>query len=112
LKNYLERKIADPVKEIEITAVGIRLADHATPLYSQKLALASPTSGFRSVGIVLLRAEVKEVSFSFSFSLLRCLLHIVRFYLLSAGCRMLVITSLCWRFRDNVFKSEIGDKVF
>jgi hypothetical protein len=38
--------------ETEITAVGIRRADHETPLYPQQLALTSPTSGSRSVGIV------------------------------------------------------------
>jgi hypothetical protein len=37
--------------------VGIRCADHATPLYPQKLALTSPTSGDRSVGIVRLRTK-------------------------------------------------------
>jgi hypothetical protein len=31
---------------------GIRRTDHATPLYQQELALTSPTSGSRSVGIV------------------------------------------------------------
>jgi hypothetical protein len=30
--------------------VGIRRADHVTPLYPQKLALASLTGGSRSVG--------------------------------------------------------------
>jgi hypothetical protein len=35
-----------------ITAVGILRADHVTSLYPQKLALASPTSGGCSVGIV------------------------------------------------------------
>jgi hypothetical protein len=35
----------------DITTVGIRRADYATPLYSKKLALTSPTSGGRSVGI-------------------------------------------------------------
>ena len=33
-----------------LTAVGIRCADHVTPLYPQKLALASPTGGGHSVG--------------------------------------------------------------
>ena len=33
-----------------LTAVGIRCADHVTPLYPQKLALASLTGGGRSVG--------------------------------------------------------------
>ena len=37
------------------TAVGTRCADHVTPLYPQKLALASPTGGGRSVGIVRVR---------------------------------------------------------
>jgi len=35
-----------------LTAVGIRCADHVTPLYRQKLALASLTCGVRSVGQV------------------------------------------------------------
>jgi hypothetical protein len=38
-------------KKTEITVVRIRRADHATPLYPQKLTLTSPTSGGRSVGI-------------------------------------------------------------
>jgi hypothetical protein len=41
-----------PAYKTEITAVGILRANHATPLYPQKLALTSPTSGVRSVGIV------------------------------------------------------------
>jgi hypothetical protein len=36
-------------------------------LYPQKLALASPTSGDRSVGIVRLRTKATEFSFSFSY---------------------------------------------
>ena len=39
-----------------LTAVGTRCADHATPLYPQKLALTSPTGGGRSVGIVRSRS--------------------------------------------------------
>jgi hypothetical protein len=31
LKSYLEEKVAAPVKEIEITAVGIRHADQMAP---------------------------------------------------------------------------------
>jgi hypothetical protein len=46
-----------------LTAVGIRCADHATSLYPQKLALTSPTSGGRSVGIVCLRAKTTEFTF-------------------------------------------------
>jgi hypothetical protein len=37
----------------------------ATTLYQQKLALTSPTSGGRSVGIVLSRTQATEFSFLF-----------------------------------------------
>ena len=40
--------------------MGIRCADHVTPLYPQKLALTSPTGGGRSVGIVRSRTKVTE----------------------------------------------------
>ena len=45
--------------------MGIRCADHVTPLYPQKLALTSPTGGGRSVGIIRSRAKATEFSFSF-----------------------------------------------
>jgi hypothetical protein len=38
----------------------IRRADYATPPYPQKLALSSPTSGGRSVGIVCSRIQATE----------------------------------------------------
>jgi hypothetical protein len=41
--------------------LGIRCADHATPLYPQKLALTSPTSSGRLVGIVRLRTKATEL---------------------------------------------------
>jgi hypothetical protein len=44
--------------------VGIRCADHATPLYPQRLALTSSTSGGCSVGIVRLRTTATEFSSS------------------------------------------------
>jgi hypothetical protein len=46
-----------------IRSVGIRCADHATPSYPQRLALTSPTSGGRSVGIVRLRTTATNFSF-------------------------------------------------
>jgi hypothetical protein len=52
-----------PVKKTEITAVGIRRADHATPCICKKLALSSPTSCGRSVGIVHSRAITTELCF-------------------------------------------------
>jgi hypothetical protein len=39
----------------------MRSIDHATPLYPQKLALTSPTSGGRSVDIVRSRTKVTEL---------------------------------------------------
>ena len=41
--------------------MGIRCADHVTPLYPQKLALTSPTGGGPSVGIVRLRTKATEL---------------------------------------------------
>ena len=45
--------------------MGTRCADHVTPLYPQKLALTSPTSGGRSVGIVRSRTKATEFSLVF-----------------------------------------------
>jgi hypothetical protein len=39
-------------RKARLQPYGIRRTDHAAPLYPQKLALTSPTSGCRSVGIV------------------------------------------------------------
>jgi hypothetical protein len=41
--------------------LGIRRTDHATPLYPQNVALTSPTSGGRSVGIVRSRTQATEL---------------------------------------------------
>ena len=41
--------------------MGIRCADHVTPLYPQKLALTSPTGGGRPVGIVRSRTKATEI---------------------------------------------------
>jgi hypothetical protein len=60
----LNEKVAAPVKKAELTAGGIRCAEHATPSIRKKLALTSPTCGGRSVGIVRLRNKATEVSFS------------------------------------------------
>jgi hypothetical protein len=48
-------------KKTEITALGIRSTDHATPFYPQKLALTSPTRGGRSVGILHSRTKATEL---------------------------------------------------
>jgi hypothetical protein len=44
-------------------SVGIRRVDYATHLYPQHLALTSPTSGGRSVGVVRLRNKATEFAF-------------------------------------------------
>jgi hypothetical protein len=46
-----------------LTAVGSRCSGHAIPLYPQKLALTSPTSGGRSGAIIRLRPEGHGVIF-------------------------------------------------
>jgi hypothetical protein len=56
----LKEKIAAPVYKTEITAVGIRCSDHATPSFHEKLALTSLTSGGRSVGIIRSRTKATE----------------------------------------------------
>jgi hypothetical protein len=55
--------------ERKCTAVGICRANHATPLYPQKLALTSQTSGGRSVGIVRSRAKATELVLLLSYLL-------------------------------------------
>jgi hypothetical protein len=42
-------------------AIGIRRTAYATPLYPQKLALTSPTSGGFSVGIGRLQTKATEL---------------------------------------------------
>jgi hypothetical protein len=61
LKSCFEEIIAALVQKTEIAAVGIHSADHGTLLYPQKLALTSPTSGDRSVGIVRSRTKATEL---------------------------------------------------
>jgi hypothetical protein len=47
----------------KLRAVGIRCANHETSSIRKNLALTSPTSGGRSVGIVRLRTTATEFSF-------------------------------------------------
>jgi hypothetical protein len=60
-EELLDRKVAAPVQKKENTAVGIRHAYHVAN-YPQKLAITSPTSGGRSVGIVRSRTQTMEFS--------------------------------------------------
>jgi hypothetical protein len=63
MRKYLEEKVAAQNYKTENMSVGIRSADNATPLYPQKLAVTSPTSGGRSVGIVRSRTQATEFGF-------------------------------------------------
>jgi hypothetical protein len=62
-EELLDRKVAALVYKIEYTAIGIRHADHVAPSIRKKLAISSPTSGGRSVGIVCLRTQTMEFFF-------------------------------------------------
>jgi hypothetical protein len=62
-EELLDRKVAAPVYKTENTAVGTRHADHVAPFIRKKLAITSPTSGGRSVGIVRSRTQTMEFSF-------------------------------------------------
>jgi hypothetical protein len=53
MRSYLEGKVAAPGSKTEIMVVR----DSPTPLYPQELALTSPTSDSRSVGIVRSRTQ-------------------------------------------------------
>jgi hypothetical protein len=63
-RSYLIEKVAAPVHKTENTAVGICHADHVAPSIRKKLAINSPTSGGRSVGIVRSRTQTTKF-FSF-----------------------------------------------
>ena len=63
LRSYLNKKCSGSrFRKQRWTAVGIRCANHVTPLYPQKLALTSPTGGGRSVGMVRSRTKATEFS--------------------------------------------------
>jgi hypothetical protein len=61
-EELLDRKLAAPVYKTKNTSVGIRHADHVAPSIRKKLAITSPTSGGRSVGIVRSRTQAMEFS--------------------------------------------------
>ena len=60
--------------------MGTRCADHVTPLYPQKLALPSPTSGGRSVGIVRSRTKATEFSLVFFSHLKSALYSVINYF--------------------------------
>jgi hypothetical protein len=64
-EELLDRKVAAPVWKTENTATGINHADHVAPSIRKKLAITSPTSGGRSVGIVRSRTQTMEFSLVF-----------------------------------------------
>jgi hypothetical protein len=58
---FIDLCVPYTVRKTEITGIGIRCADYATFLYPQKLALNSPSSARRSMGIV--RSLTKATEF-------------------------------------------------
>jgi hypothetical protein len=60
----LEEIIEALFYKTENISVGIRHADHVAPSIRRKLAITSPTSGGRSVGIVRSRIQTMEFSLS------------------------------------------------
>jgi hypothetical protein len=64
-EELLERKSSGSALESREHGCRNPHADYATPLYPQKLALTSPTSGRRSVGIVRSRTQATEFSLWF-----------------------------------------------
>jgi hypothetical protein len=60
-EELLDSKVTSPVYKTKNTAVGIRHADHVAPSILKNLAITSPTSGGRSVGIVRLRTQTMEL---------------------------------------------------
>jgi hypothetical protein len=61
-ENYLNEKVAAPVYKTEINGCGNSLRWPRNTPHPQKMALISPTSGGRSVGIIRLRITAMEFS--------------------------------------------------
>jgi hypothetical protein len=59
----LNEKVAASVYTTEMNGRGNSLRGRRNALYAQKLALTSPTSDGRSVGVVRLRTKATEFSF-------------------------------------------------
>jgi hypothetical protein len=62
----LNEKVASPVYKTEIDGCGNSLRLPRNTLYPHRLALTSPTSGGRSVGIVRLRTTATKFSFLYN----------------------------------------------
>jgi hypothetical protein len=66
-EELLDRKVATPVYKTENTAVCICHADHVASSIRKKLAITSPTSSGRSVGIVRSRTQTMEFKYVIRF---------------------------------------------
>ena len=82
--------------------MGIRFADHVTPLYPQKLALTSPTGSGRSVSIVRSRTKATE----FSLVLVRMDPFISRIWIILFPYVMYKLSIHLKRFKKNINKGN------
>jgi hypothetical protein len=78
IEELLERKVAAPVCNTEINGRGDLLRWPRDTIYPLKLALISPTSGGRMVGIFRLRTKATEFFERFSYSVSKNLSTVVR----------------------------------
>jgi hypothetical protein len=95
MENYWLRS-----RKLKLTSVVIRYADHATSSIRKKLTVTSPTSGGRSVGIVLFRTKPRTL-FLFVCVLVR---HIVIFMVFASFALpdVLVVTLNVARFGHHL----------
>jgi hypothetical protein len=85
-EELLGRKSSHSGLENRIMAIGIHHADHMAPFYPQKLALTSPTSSGRSVGIVRSWTQATE------FSLILVLVRLDSYTVFCPGYQILILT--------------------
>jgi hypothetical protein len=71
-KEVPERKSKGCGLESRDYGLGIHRSDHTTPIYPQKLALTSSTSGGRSVGIARSRTKATDLLLLLLFYMLCC----------------------------------------